>query len=61
MQFEVEGKASNESDKRAVVAFLASLDPARLSAEILDSYGWGTDGDPVTSLIEILKRRVEEW
>jgi hypothetical protein len=62
MKFEVEGRApSNESDKKAVMAFLSTIDPAQLSSEVLDSYGWGDEGDPISTAIEILKRRVEEW
>lgn len=62
MQFEVEAKGnSNDQDKTAIVSFLASIDPQQLSGEVLDSYGWGDEGDPISAAIEILKRRVEEW
>lgn len=62
MKFEVEGRApTNETEKKVVMAFLSTIDPGQLSSEVLDSYGWGTDGDPVATAIEILKRRVEQW
>ena len=62
MQFEVEAKGnSNDQDKAAIASFLASIDPQQLSGEVLGSYGWGDEGDPISTAIEILKRRVEEW
>lgn len=61
-QFEVEGqKNSNEDDKKAVLGFLDSIDVNKLSVEVLDSYGWGDEGDPVAKAIEILKEGVKQW
>lgn len=62
MEFEVAGGApSREYDKKVILSFLASVDPAKLSSEVLDSFGWGDEGDPIETAVALLKKRAEQW
>lgn len=62
MEFEVVGGSpSREYDRKVILSFLASIDPNRLSSEVLDSFGWGDDGDPIATAIQVLKVRAEAW
>lgn len=62
MEFEVVGGApSKEYDKKVILSFLASIDPGQLSSEVLDSFGWGDEGDPIATAVALLKVRAEQW
>jgi hypothetical protein len=62
MEFEVvNGAPSREYDRKIILSFLASVDPSKLSSEVLDSFGWGDEGDPIATAVEILKVRAETW
>ena len=62
MEFEVvRGTPSREYDRRVILNFLASVNPAQLSAEVLDTFGWGDDGDPIATAVQVLKGRAEQW
>lgn len=58
MEFKVQGAVD---EREAVLSFLRSVDAQALSAQVLDSMGWGTGGDPVEVALAILKESVERW
>lgn len=58
MEFKIEGQVD---EKEVVLSFLRSVDAQALSAQALDSMGWGTGGDPVELALAILMESVERW
>lgn len=61
IQFETTTTNPADTERRAIVDFLASIDPAKLSAEALGSLGWGDDNDPVAAALQILRREAQAW